>query len=422
MHYVLSPFGSFGDVNPFLALGQELLRRGERVTMLANGYFSAAVQRAGLGYIELGTKDEYLDAAANPLLWSPLRALRLILSEGVTAVMRQHYQHLEALQQQEPIVAVSNLFGAGAMVAREKLGIPLAVIHLQPSVFWSDLRPPRLPGLFGPLWLQRWMYHVGERYWIDPAFCPALNKWRAELGLSPVQGVTHWWHQAELVGALFPDWFGPPQPDWPQPFVQTSFPLWDEQHDEPLAPEIESFLSEGEPPIVFTPGSANQFGNEYFTAAVGACERLQRRGLLLTRFPEQIPENLPNDVRYFSYAPFQLLLPRSAALVHHGGIGSTAQAMAAGIPQLIAAMAHDQFDNAQRIHQLQVGDSTKFVGLNARRLARKLQPLLESAAVGEACRRAANKLAARDGIAQMAAHLQARFNSKPADAVSGQTS
>ena len=122
MHYVLSPFGSVGDVNPFLALGQELLRRGVRVTLLANGYFADAVQRAGLGYIELGTKAEYLEAAANPLLWSPMRALRLILSECVAVLMRQHYQHLESLQQQEPIVAVSNLFVSEARVM--KMGAP----------------------------------------------------------------------------------------------------------------------------------------------------------------------------------------------------------------------------------------------------------------------------------------------------------
>ena len=131
---------------------------------------------------------------------------------------------------------------------------------------------------------------------------------------------------------LFPEWFAPPQPDWPNNLVQTGFPLWDERTDAGLAPEVKEFLDAGEPPIVFTPGSANIFGKRFFGAAIEACQRLGHRGILLTRFPEQIPDRLPSGVRHFDYIPFSLLPPKAAALVHHGGIGTTAQALAAGSP------------------------------------------------------------------------------------------
>ena len=72
-----------------------------------------------------------------------------------------------------------------------------------------------------------------------------------------------------------------------------------------------------------------------------------RRGLLLSRHREHIPRTLPSDVRHVEYAPFSELLPRCAALVHHGGIGTSAQALAAGVPQLIMPMGHDQPDNSR---------------------------------------------------------------------------
>ena len=111
----------------------------------------------------------------------------------------------------------------------------------------------------------------------------------------------------------------------------------------------------GEPPIVFTPGSAMYHGQDFFRASVEACKQLNRRGILLTRHAEQIPADLPATIRHFSYAPFSLLLPRAAALVHHGGIGTSAQAMAAGCRQLITPFAHDQFDNADRLRRLGEG-------------------------------------------------------------------
>jgi UDP:flavonoid glycosyltransferase YjiC (YdhE family) len=139
-------------------------------------------------------------------------------------------------------------------------------------------------------------------------------------------------------------------------------------------------------------------GHEFFEGAVKACAKLNRRGILLTRFGEQLPSSLPANVIHADYAPFSELLPRVAALVHHGGIGTTSQALAAGVPQLIAPMSHDQFDNAYRVKVLGVGDE-----VNARfrpgAVAVKLDRLLADPAIASACRTIQQRFAkARDGI------------------------
>jgi len=131
---------------------------------------------------------------------------------------------------------------------------------------------------------------------------------------------------------------------------------WDEADVRSRAPEAEAFLAAGDSPYVFTAGTANVHAQAFFQAATEACVLGKRRGILLTRFPEQLPTCLPDSVRHFDYVPFSQVLPRAAAFVHHGGIGTMAQGFAAGIPQLVIPLAHDQFDNAMRARRLGCGD------------------------------------------------------------------
>jgi UDP:flavonoid glycosyltransferase YjiC (YdhE family) len=160
-----------------------------------------------------------------------------------------------------------------------------------------------------------------------------------------------------------------------------------------MSPELAAFLADGPPPIAFTPGSANLHGRPFFEAAVDACTRLGRRGVLLTRFPEQVPSGLPSGVRHFAYAPFSQLLPRASALVHHGGIGTAAQGMAAGVPQLIMPLAHDQFDNVARMRRLGIARALPPARFRGPALARALGTLLDSPEVAARCRAVAGRFA-----------------------------
>ena len=165
-----------------------------------------------------------------------------------------------------------------------------------------------------------------------------------------------------------------------------------------VAPEIEEFIAVGQPPIVFTPGSAHTHAIPFWRAAVDACQRLGRRGMLLTRHVEQIPSDLPDEVRHFPYVPFSDVLDRCAALVYHGGVGTLSQALAAGVPHLIMPMAHDQPDNAVRIKCLGVGDYLWPNQFRGPRVAQMLEELLSSAAVASACQQIAQILPSPIGV------------------------
>ncbi len=406
MHFLCSPFGSSGDIHPMLGLALALKQRGHRVTFIVNGYFEEVVKKYGVDFVELGTKETFIQSASNPDLWNPMRAFQHIWRSLIEPNLRQQYDIFADLHCPGETIGIVNCFGLGGLVAQDKIGFPIITAHMQPAVVWSNISPPQIPGMYGPRWVQRLQFRIGERFFIDPVVCPDLNSFRKELGLAPVKQITRWWHSKWCVLCLFPEWFCSPQRDWPANLIQTDFPLWDEPNPDGLPADVDAFLKSGDPPIAFTPGSSNVFGKQFFETAVAVCDRLQRQGILLTRFFEQIPENLPSLVRHFPYVPFSELLPRSAAVVHHGGIGSTAQGLAAGVPQLVMPLAHDQFDNAARLKRFGVGDWVKPSQFTPRTISKKLGHLLESNPVRSQCEEIRNKLSNKDGLLRAAAMIE----------------
>lgn len=410
MRIIVSPVGSAGDVHPMVGLAHALQQRGHQVTFVTSGYFQDLVQRVGLEYVELGTKEDFLRLAGHPDLWHPLKAFAYICRQGVAAMLREQYQIIAERCDSRETLVISSCLGFGARIAQEKLGVPLVTAHLQPAVLWSDFESPALPNMVSgrgaPRWLKRWQFWLGETLFIDPVVREVTDEFRRELGLSPIRRTTRWWNSPQLVLCLFPEWYAPKQPDWPPHVVPTQFPLWDESDVTPLPAAIERFLAEGTPPIAFTPGSAMLYGEKFFTAAIDACRRLGRRGMLLSRFTDHIPAALPDGVRHFEYIPFSQVLPRAAAVVHHGGIGSTAQGLAAGIPQLIMPMAHDQPDNAARIKRFGVGDWLKPNAFRGPAVARQLARLLDSAEVQRNCAEIAARFPANDGLEQACTEIE----------------
>ncbi len=150
--------------------------------------------------------------------------------------------------------------------------------------------------------------------------------------------------------------------------------------------------------MVVTAGTANAVSHDFFSAAILACSNIGQRAILVTADPRQLPPTLPDGMIHAAYAPFAALLPRAAAFIHHGGIGSVSQALRAGVPQLIQPMAFDQFDNASRVVQLGAGRELPVRQFRARRVARELRALLDDTAVAANCKRVAASLIGEDGI------------------------
>jgi len=407
---LLLPFGSAGDVHPFVGLGMALQARGHRVVLVTGAYFEPLVRRAGLEYVEMGTLAEYDQAMNDPRLWHPFRGLEVV-AEGVGLSLPRQYRSIVEHQEPGHTVLVAAGLSFAARIAQEKLGLPLVTVHLQPSVFRSVHAPPALQGMFFPPWLphalKRFQFWLADTLVIDRLLAKPTNAFRAELGLPPVRHVfKDWWHSPDCTIGLFPEWYAPPPSDWPPQLRLTGFPLYDERGATDVPSELAAFLDGGPPPFVFTPGSAMRQGQAFFTAAAEACAQLGRRGLFLTRFPEQIPAQLPAGVRHFSFVPFSQVLPRAAAVVHHGGIGSAAQGLAAGIPQLLMPMSHDQPDNADRLQRLGVARALKPARFRGPAVAAALHELTTTPAVGQRCREMADRFRGVDALGATCKHIE----------------
>ncbi len=349
------------------------------VTLVAPQLHADAVHRAGVSLHGTPADPAVLD---DPDLWHP--------SRGFAVVWRAVQPGMAAL----PAFVAGLPAGQSCVLVCHPLALPaadlcradgrrlaIAAAYLAPSNLPTVYDPLMLGPLVVPNWVpygvRRWLWRGIARRYIDPVVLPGMNAARAAVGLAPVGTLLGFLSTAaDLSLTLFPTWFGPRQPDWPTPLVTGEFTLYEPGVATPCSPELTSFLAQGSRPLVFTPGTANQQATTYFAAALSATLRLGQRAIFLTPHRSQVPEHLPASVLWQPYVPLHALLPHSAALVHHGGIGTTAEALRAGVPQLVVPLAFDQFDNGARVVRLGAGLSLPHARLSPRSLYRALKRLL----------------------------------------------
>lgn len=338
-----------------------------------------------------------------------------VIKEFAMPALRDTYHDL--LQPaSEADLLVSHVLTYAVPVLAEKLGKPWASTVLSPMVFFSAHDVPVLAplpflaklGALGPgfnTWFFRQLKKV-SRSWSRP-----VAELRRELGLAP--GRDPLWegqHSPHLVLAMFSPRFGPPQPDWPGNVHFTGFPFLD-RADEPLDAELGRFVSAGEPPIVFTLGSsAVRVAGEFYPVAVRAARRLNRRAVLVAGpGARALRAQLPSTMTAVEWASFPGLFARAAAVVHQGGVGTTAQVLRAGVPQMVMPFAHDQFDNAERVRRLGCGLILRRARLSESSLSSKLEALLADENTAAAAREEGRRIREERGAAQAADLLLSRF-------------
>lgn len=406
MKVLVACFGSYGDVHPFLALGKALEAEGAKVLLFTNPHFQSLVESQGLEFRPVGTAEDYRALTQDPDLFHPHRSLPLIL-RGVQDQLPETYRALKAELVPGATIAIGSSLAFAVRLLEEAEGVPAAMVHLAPSLFFSAHRFPRLAGSRLPDWLpvavKRSFWWAVDRFVVGPRLEPDFQNFRKELGLEPAERVFgRWMHSPRLTLGLFPEWFGPRQPDWPASLEITGFPLFDQAAPEGLPGPVLEFLEAGDPPIVFAPGSAQRHGGDFFRHSLEALSRTGLRGIFVTPYREQLPKSLPPSVAHFDYVPFSQLLTRAQVLVHHGGIGTTSQALATGVPQLVRPLAHDQFDNAERIQELGLGIWLGVARYHGEALDRALIQLSQDADLRTRAKTYRDKVAADPGPTQTA--------------------
>ena len=419
---VISTFGSFGDVHPYVAIALELKARGHQPLIATSEVYREKMETAGIDFHPVRPNVPSYDDT--PELQKLLERL-MDQKQGPEAVgdlilphLRDIYSDLNAATGDADLLLTHPLPFAGTMVA-EKKRLPWVSSVLAPASFLSvydPIVPPQWPWLYYFMKLSPW---VGRgvmalaKIKIEKMAQPVYDL-RKELGLPRGgQPLFEGQHSPTKVLALYSKLLGQPQPDWPENSVITGFPLYDRRDyfGETAAPAgLSEFLDAGPPPIVFTLGSsAFWVARDFYRDSIAAAEGLGRRALLLIGHEQNLPASpLPDGVAAFEYAPFGEVMPRACAIVHQGGVGTTGQGMRSGKPVLIVPHAHDQFDNAARVGRLGCARVLPRPHYNAKSATRELRTLLDdpgyaaaAAKVGEVVRQEDGARVAVDEIEQV---------------------
>jgi UDP:flavonoid glycosyltransferase YjiC (YdhE family) len=384
---------------PFLRIGLALKARGHGVVLVTHWYGEQEVLRAGLDFAALDNPEEAplyeeqttLDAehglgvAADEAVLVGSHAAGAAAAERAEGAEQTTAPSLsmfgmplsrgvleyESISQQcrapETILVVNYTAFFSARHVADQLRIPLVAVFIAPSMFpqWV-LDLPFFDELYA---------HVGGD----------LNLIRAKVGLAPVRDWRAWLTAADAMVGLWPEWFAAEQPGNGPEIVPVGFPC-DVGTAGELPVELRDLLdSAAPPPLLITHGTSIPAKSDFFTSAVEACRLSDMPALLVCKHEKLIPRPLPEQVRWFKYLHFDALMPHMRAIIHHGGIGTCGQALAASLPQLVLALGYDRADNAARLHSLGVGEALTPLQWRPDVLAGALQRLLAAPDIRRRC-------------------------------------
>jgi UDP:flavonoid glycosyltransferase YjiC (YdhE family) len=360
---VLATFGSLGDLHPMIALGLELKQRGHHVTFATMDFYREKLEMHGFEHVPMAPHVNPDDVAEIPEMVDAEKGTEKILREIIIANVPAMYEDLlPAVEGADVLITGEVVYAAKSVV--EKTGIKWVTTTLAPISLFSTYDPPVPPTA---MWFENLRFlgstfhsllfgliRMTMRSWLDE-----YRVFRSSIGLDPTDDpIFGDKFSRDLHLIMFSRMLSAPQPDWPAGAVQTGFCFYDGQADTGKMPDaLIRYLDAGEPPIVFTLGSAAVMDpRDFFVESVNAAKMLGRRAVLLYGVFGEHPSGLTDDIVGFDYAPYSLLFPRAACVVHQAGVGTTGQVLRAGVPHLIVPFAHDQPDNAARCRRLGVAE------------------------------------------------------------------
>ena len=383
---VLTTIGSFGDLHPKIAIALELRRRGHDVVFATHREYQGKIEALGFEFHRMRPDNTALNDPQEMARMMDLRTgTEYVARNWICASLRETYTDLIDTAKNADLI----VNGGGVLAARlvaEKLEIPWVVTVLQPLAFLSAYEPsvlPVLPAIFQLPGLniiaQRGIKPLSRlltKSWAEP-----VHQLRQEIDLPPLEGnpLVDDQYSPGLVLAMFSPILAKPQPDWPPNTVLTGFTFYDgSEGGRHLSPELAQFLNAGEPPIIFTLGSAAVVSpGQFYEESIKAVSRLNRRAVLLIG-KNVPPADLPDSIITVNYAPYSQLFSRACVIVHQGGVGTTAQALRAGRPTLVTPYSVDQPDNAARVERLGTSRTVSRKQYTAKRVAKQLNELLEN--------------------------------------------
>lgn len=385
---VFCTFGSLGDLYPLLALAREMKHRGHIPVVATSPAYRRLIEAEKIAFHPVRPDVDISDPSILRRVMDRRTGSRYLFCDIILPALRDSYEDTAQIATDADLLVIHPIAVAALLLAR-KSGCPWASVAVAPMSLCSAYDPPVFSGMpfaeklasFGPRIQKVLLKFIAAMF--EPVWKP-FREFENELGLSHAPNPLLWGHSPHLVLGLFSPMLASPQPDWPSSAHATGFPFL--SHNDGNASELQDFLDSGEPPIVFTLGSAAVgAAGDFYEQSVEVARRLRRRALLLVgRDPQNQPKHpLPTGAMAVQYAPHSTVFPRACVVVHQGGIGTTGEAMRAARPTLAVHYGHDQPDNAARLVRMGMARSIPRERYNANTAVREIQNLLENRSYAE---------------------------------------
>jgi sterol 3beta-glucosyltransferase len=414
MKIVIFALGSRGDVQPYIALGRGLAAAGHSVRLLATENFRELVAGYGLEFVAVGSSTE---AAAQELqhLIEQGQTRKLFAAQARLAEAQAHTaaaHGLAAAQSADLLVAgLGGLFVAWSLA--EKLGIPFVQAHLvpiTPTRAFASVLAPQLPNTpLAPL-TNALSHRLAEQMlWQMSRSADA----RARSEVLGMPSAPFWGPFAALRDAA-PILYGysahalPRPADWPAAIHLTGFWFLEPPAGWQPPADLVRFLAAGPPPVYIGFGSMTSSRPEEAAAmAIEGLTRAGQRGVLYGGWGGLRPEHLPDYIYLANSVPHSWLFPRMAAVVHHGGVGTTAAGLAAGVPSVVTPFFGDQPFWGRRVHELGVGPQPiPRSRLNATNLAEAIRVATTDAPMRAKAAELGAHIGSENGVAQAVALIE----------------
>jgi sterol 3beta-glucosyltransferase len=406
MKITLLCYGSRGDVQPFLALAVALQKAGHEPLLTAPAFFSGTAAKHKVPFHTLPGDPAEISLAMNDAGSNPLGMIRSV-RDYVIQIAPDVIQESRAALQGADLVIHSFLFTTGGHSFAVELGIPDISVQLfpmfAPTSAFPNVATPWIPKGF-PSWFSHWLatqvfWYGGNsgvrsiRKHLQPGQMPKLLwpfRRNNNRSLTP------------LVIACSPTVL--PRPDeWDQEHVHLPgyFFLDDPDYEAPA--RLAKFLADGEAPICVTFGSTiNRESERIREMILSMLAEKGLRAILLTGWGGETRADLPAGILAIDEVPHSWLLPKCRAVIHHGGAGTTAAGLRAGIPNIVIPSAGDQAFWSRRVAELGVGpEPIKLKHLNEERLSDAIQQVMYDPHIQEGARLLGERIRAEDGVGEM---------------------
>jgi len=400
--------GTRGDVQPYVALGLGLQAAGYRVSIATHGSFRTLVERHGLSFAliegnpsELMTRPGGQSALTFDGNWA--RSARATLDYIRAArplyerMLASAWQACRAGDRAIDALLIGLPTTWGTHIA-EALQIPCLGCFLQPFGRTREFPSALVPSTFSPGPVYNWLTYLAVEQALWQPWRSIINRWRYTLLHLPPVPLTGHRLQAPVLYGFSPQVVRRPN-DWPSSDVITGYWFLDEPSAWTPPAELAHFLNAGPPPVYIgfgSPGTRQPL--EMVASVVCALDTHHLRGVLALA-GEMENLTLPDTILPVAEAPHAWLFPRMAAVVHHGGAGTTAASLRAGVPTLVVPLAVDQFFWGKRVEALGVGPRPlPQRALNAARLAQALGQATQVKAMQARAQALGKAIQAEDGV------------------------